>query len=347
MRVRTRKTAGAAAYVVAACLLLAACGRGDAPAAEADDGGSAALADEGVQVEMDRPDSLAWGLESALQLRVANRGRDTLTGARLRVQLPAGVEAVAPPGVAVDGGTVTELAVAPLPPGQAQEFTMRIRLPASAPADTAVAARRFVVRAQTVTPQGAEIGGAAVDTLEVPGPVRAALGCGAGGRLPLTRYGVGAVRLGMTRAEIEALCPGVRDTTWTGQEGMRERGVAVPVGADTLLAVLAGDTVARFRVTDADLRTAAGLGVGSTLGDLRTRMGRTCAGVGEGRAAVWFPNAPGISFALSAQPPQPWSRVERDPALLPDTATVTELWVRHGVDDCPAPADTTNPEDAR
>lgn len=327
--------------MAAVVCLLAACGGGDREERlEGRAGFPGGLPDEGVQAEMDRPDSLAWGEETAMRLRVANRGRETLTGALLRVQLPEGVELLSPPGVPVPGGTVTDLAVAPLRPGAAESFTVRFRLPPAPPAgaDTAAAARRFVIQAQPITLEGVPVGRAAADTLEVPGPVRAALGCGAGGRLPVTRYGVGAVRLGMARGQIEALCPGVRDTTWTGQEGMRERGLAIPVGADTLLAVLAGDTVARFRATDADLRTAAGLGVGSTLGDLRTRMGRTCVGVGEGRVAVWFPNAPGISFAVSAQPPEQWSRVERDPALLPDTATVTELWVRHGVDDCPAPA---------
>jgi hypothetical protein len=342
MRVRAKGWA-ALAWAAAA----GACG-GDAPPPEAAPAGAARAVAEGVQVEAELPDSLGWGQEGDARFTVANRGAGPAGGVRLRVFLEAGVQPVladsgpgAPEVAAAGGGTTIVWPVGALAAGEARQVVQRVRLPAAPPApdrglgaDTAPPHDRFLVRAGATDPSGRPLGPLRQDTLAVF-QVVASVGCGANGPLPVMRYGAGGVRLGMTPAEVRALCPGVRDTAWRA-EGTRETGLVVPFGRDTVVALLVGGRVARLLVADPDLRTAAGLGVGSTFGDLVGRYGRACAGVGEGRVAVWFANAPGISFGLSAPVPPEWRGGAQDATLLSDTATVTRLWVRQGEDDCPS-----------
>ena len=78
------------------------------------------------------------------------------------------------------------------------------------------------------------------------------------------------------------------------------------------------------------------MGVGSTVAELRGRYGRMCAGQGEGRVAVWFPAAPGVSFGLDSAAVRPHGGTV-DAQALPETAAVDRMWVRQGADDCPAP----------
>jgi hypothetical protein len=152
------------------------------------------------------------------------------------------------------------------------------------------------------------------------------------------RYGIGPLRIGMPAAALRSACPEARDTTWQ-QEGTRERGLFVLVGGRPAVAVVAGDTVRRILVdsTGRGLRTPAGLGIGSTLGELRTAYGRGCADEGDGPVAVWFTNTPGVSFALDSATSAAWAP-PAGPDALPDAAKVTGMWI-HGQDvRCPARA---------
>ena len=141
---------------------------------------------------------------------------------------------------------------------------------------------------------------------------------------PIGSDGVGVVRLG---AALGALACPSRDTSWS-LEGMQERGRVVTLGNAQVLAVTGGDSiVSRVIVTDPSLRTAAGVGVGSTVGELRRAYGDPCAFPGEiGGIVAVFPNFAGVSFATDAPLPAGGS-VERLP--LADSARVRQVLV-HG-----------------
>jgi hypothetical protein len=357
--------------VAVAAALLAACGDRGKPDA-GDPPPATPRISEGVVASVETPDSVAWGSEADVKLTVANRSASAAEGARLQVLFRAplqpvvgaastvsrqtggatspaspstagGAAAPASPGAQPVASTQAEgtrltFALARLEVGREAEFVQRMRIPAATAADSA--GGTFVVRAWVEAADGRSLGPATEDTLVMPRP-GAPPSCGGAGEPPVTRFGVGGVRLGMKAADLRALCPGTRDTTWK-EEGTAEKGISIAFGKHRLLAVLGRDSaVQRLVVRDSGLATPAGARLGSTLGDLRARYGRTCAGVGEGAVAVWFPNAPGISFQLGATTPPEWSGRQNDPALLPDTTTVTKLWVRTGQDDCPAPAGNT------
>ena len=141
---------------------------------------------------------------------------------------------------------------------------------------------------------------------------------------PIEAEGVGVVRLGASVAAIG--CP-ARDTSWS-LEGMPERGRVVSLGNARVLAVTTGDSaVSRVIVSDPVLRTAAGVGVGSTVGELRRAYGDLCAFPGEvGGIVTVFPNFAGVSFAIDAPLPSGGS-VESLP--LADSARVRQVLV-HG-----------------
>jgi hypothetical protein len=328
-----------------------------AMAAGCRDGGGAAKGGEpiqldsapgGVELRLYVARDWAWNEDDTLRVTVVNRTSQALAGElNLFVGSPvellsdsagARSDSVPPPATQSSGeGTRVTFPLGSLAPGASGEFRQAVRTPPapvrrrpSDPVDTAFAVRAWVVAGESDVAQAA-------DTIRIrPGSEVVRGGCGGVQDVAVTRYGIGPLRLEMLAGDVRTLCPEARDTTWRGPEGTRERGLAVRLAGHPVTLVLSGTKVQRIVVDTAGLRTGVGVGVGSTLAELRGRYGRMCAGRGEGRIAVWFPAAPGVSFGLDQETAGPVTAM-LDPQALPDSAKVDRMWVRQGSDDCPPP----------
>ena len=149
----------------------------------------------------------------------------------------------------------------------------------------------------------------------------------------VTAGGIGPVRLGVRPSEIAERCP-VRDTT-LAVEGKEEPATLVRVAGGSVVAMTSGvdSTIMSIIVTDTSYRTERGVGVGSTVGDLRLGHGRICALTGHGEVVVAAAQMPGVTFATSASAGA-IRGVDDDAGLLPDTTRITRLWIDDGQSLC-------------
>lgn len=290
----------------------------------------------------------AWNEEDTLRVTVVNATEQPLSGdVNLFVGAPVELlaDSAAAPSDSVPAprreqsgeGTRVVWRIGTLAAGASTEFRQAVRMPpapaAPRPGAAADTLSRFAVRAWVTAADGRDVA-TAQDTIRIRrGSEVVAGGCGGVKDVSVTRYGIGPLRLDMKAADVRTLCPEARDTTWQGQEGLTERGMAVRLAGTPVILVLNGQTVERIQVDTAGPRTGTGVGVGSTLADLRGRYGRPCADQAEGKVAVWFPTAPGISFGLDSTAVAAGPQVDAE--ALPATARVERMWVRAGSDDCP------------
>jgi hypothetical protein len=166
--------------------------------------------------------------------------------------------------------------------------------------------------------------------------------CGLGAIAQVSAAGVGPVRVGRRVGDLPPTCAS-RDTTFTLGEGILETGSVVMIGGAPVLAMTsqsADGVVSRVIVDDPAFRTEHGIGIGSTVADLRRTAGRICAFEGEGRTVVQSADMPGVSYQIS------WSSADApdellnevfgaaEPSTAIDTAHITRLWVFEGSTAC-------------
>jgi hypothetical protein len=159
--------------------------------------------------------------------------------------------------------------------------------------------------------------------------------CVEGGGTPtITAAGVGPLRIGTAVSSIASRCT-VRDTSFTLGEGITENGRVVDLGGSSAVLLVSADaepTISRIIVADRAIRTEEGIGVGTSVGSMRAAYGQICPMVGEGRVVLATPPLPGVSFGISqrlSSLPGSGANIERTPDAIPDSSTITSIWV-HG-----------------
>lgn len=144
--------------------------------------------------------------------------------------------------------------------------------------------------------------------------------CGVSAAAELKGDGVGALRIGAIMATVRQQCVVLRDTAVQGSEGQAERRVTVVLGPVNTVATIVNDKVWRVEIESERFRTSDSLGVGSTVGQLRSPQATLALGEG---AFVLRKDHCGLSFKLNSAVGEFGRRLER----VPDSVRVSRVLV--------------------
>lgn len=137
------------------------------------------------------------------------------------------------------------------------------------------------------------------------GPAAGIPSCG-GGVPRVTADSIGAFRPGTTVSELARRCPGLLYGWVMISDGYPVPTVAARVGGATVTGFASDSSpdaiVNRVELSGPGPRTADGLGVGSTLGQLQSAYGPPQASESDCVLMVWFDTRPGLSFHMEYPP---------------------------------------------
>ena len=157
----------------------------------------------------------------------------------------------------------------------------------------------------------------------------------------ITSKGIGPAQLGLSSDSLNRLCS-VRDSALRQDEGQPANGKAISVGEGSAPILLFVDeakkTIRSATTTDPFFRTTTGVGVGSTVAELRANRPQMCGDIGPTGIEVWTTSFPGVVFGTTAYPPKMpkgGSGLKRGAGAVPDTAQITFVAVSKAVRGCP------------
>ena len=149
----------------------------------------------------------------------------------------------------------------------------------------------------------------------------------------ITTKGIGQAQIGMPLADLNKLCA-VRDSALREDEGQPANGRAISVGEGSAPILIFVDeakrTIRQAMSSDPFFRTTGGVGVGSTVGELRQSHGRLCGDLGPTGIDVWAASLPGVVLGTTAYPPKMprnGAGLKRDARAVPDSAQITTVAV--------------------
>ncbi|MEO5579150.1 MAG: hypothetical protein ABIR58_00715 [Gemmatimonadaceae bacterium] len=139
--------------------------------------------------------------------------------------------------------------------------------------------------------------------------------------------GIGPAQLNTSIESLKKLSA-VRDTALRADEGRPATAYVVSVGgtASVLIFVDEAKAIRQVTTSDALFRSSGGIGVGSTIAQLKQAHGRLCGGLGATGIEVWPAALKNVVYGTTAYPPKmPGSGtgLARDASAVPDTAHVT------------------------
>jgi len=158
----------------------------------------------------------------------------------------------------------------------------------------------------------------------------------------ITSKGIGPAQLGLSLDSLNKLCS-VRDSALRQDEGQPANGRAISVGEGSAPILLFVDeakkTIRSATTADPFFRTTTGVGVGSTIAELRANRPRMCGDIGPTGIEVWTTSLPGVVFGTTAFPPKMpngGSGLKRGAGAVPDTAQITFVSASTAARSCPA-----------